>query len=332
MRFKRYTLLSVIFIVLVVAYTHLNIDTIYTVDFFGYRETFPVAIWVVIPAVLLLIASLGHFGFYSLLGSIKRSRLEKDLNKSKSMVKNALLKHSRLEPVKDERLALLAELLANAKVRLDENFFFKDEELNEIISMLNRIDAGEYVDLGRFKLPFENEINMKNMANRLDFDPGYAEKILNNCTEPEALCLKAFEAYAKTADKKKIERIALKKTKAIVFAMLSRLHAEKNALDFSKDEIVALCKEVELGSDDYVKLAKVLQTTLAPDELLETCYHLQLEIEEAASAYLYVNLELEKNNVAKEYLEQFDQDELSRFRHYMILKENGAKVTLSEFI
>lgn len=332
MRFKRYTLLSVLFLVIVVAYTHLNIDTIYTVDLFGFKETFPVSVWVIIPALLLLIASLAHFGFYALIGSLNRSRLEKDLNKSRAMVKNALLKRATLEPVKDERLALIAELLANGKMRLNDKFFFKDEELNEIISLLNRIDAGEYVDLSSFKLPFENEVNMKNQANRLDFDPAFADKILSQCSEPTSLCIKAFEAYAKTAEKKKIERVTLEKTKSVVFAMLGRYKAEKEALEFTKEEIVELCKSVAFDSGDYIKLARLFQKNLTPDELLETCYHLQLEIEEAASAYLYVNLELEKNNVAKEYLEQFDEEELTRFRHYMILKENGAKVTLSEFI
>ncbi len=332
MRFKRYTLLSVIFIVLVVAYTHLNVDTLYTVDLFGFKETFPVAVWVVVPAVFLLLASLLHFGFYAMLGSMNRSRLEKDLNKTRVMVKNALLKLSTLEPVKDGRLALVAELLANGKVKLNDKFFFKDEELNEIISLLNRIDAGEYVDLSRFKLPFDNEVNMKNQENRLDFDPAFADKILGNCSESTPLCVKAFEVYAKTADKKKIERISLDKTKAVVFGMLGRYKAEKNPLEFTKEEIVELCKAVAFNAEDYIKLARLFQKNLAPDELLEVCYHLQLEIEEAASAYLYVNLELEKNNVAKEYLEQFDDEELIRFRHYMILKENGAKVTLSEFI
>lgn len=332
MRFKRYTVLSVLFLVLVVAYTHLNIDSIYTVDLFGFKETFPVSIWVIVPALLLLVASLAHFGFYAFIGSLNRSRLEKDMNKSKGMVKNALLKLSTLEPVKDERLTLIAELLANSKVRLNDKFFFKDEELNEVISLLNRIDAGEYVDLSRFKLPFDNEVNMKNQANRLDFDPAFADKILGQCSEPTTLCLKAFEVYAKTADKKKIDKVTLTKTKPVVFAMLARYKAEKDPLEFTKEEIVGLCKSVSFDSKDYVKLARLFQKNLAPDELLETCYHLQLELEEAASAYLYVNLELEKNNVAKEYLEQFDEEELTRFRYYMILKENGAKVTLSEFI
>lgn len=332
MRFKRYTVLSVLFLVLVVAYTHLNIDTIYTVDLLGFKETLPVSVWVVVPAALLLIASLAHFGFYAMIGSLNRSRLEKDLGKSRAMVRNALLKLSTLEPVKDERLALIAELLANGRVRLNDKFFFKDEELNEIVSLLNRIDAGEYVDLSRFKLPFDNEVNMKNMANRLDFDPAYADKILGQCSESTPLCEKAYEVYAKTADRKKIDRVSLEKNKTVVCAMLGRFKAEKDPLEFTKEEIVSLCKSVGFDSDDYLKLARLFQKNLAPDELLETCYHLQLEIEEAASAYLYVNLELEKNDVAKEYLEQFDDEELTRFRHYMILKENGARVTLSEFI
>jgi hypothetical protein len=301
-------------------------------DFFGINVEFPVAFWVVVPALVLFGASLAHFGFYAFWTAMKRSRLEKDLNKIKTIIKFALLKAPHNEVVRDERLALMAALLANSRIRRNEHFYFRDEELNEVIGMLERIDAGEYVDLSRFKLPADNETNIKNRANRLDFEPAYAEKILSQCNEPIPLCLKAFEVYAKTAEKRKIDRITLTKTKAVVFAMLSRYRAEKNPLDLSKDEIVTLCKGVALSSAEYVKVARILLKNMDPDELLEICYHLQLEIEEAASAYLYVNLELEKNNVAREYLEQFDDEELSRFRYYMILKENGAKVILSDFI
>jgi len=332
MRFKRYILFSLLFFMLVVAYTHLNINSSYALDFFGIQAEYPVAFWVIVPALALFIASVAHFGFYSFLTSLKRSRLEKDLNKIKTVTKYALLNAPHNESIKDERLGLLTDLISNARLRRNENFYFRDEELNEIIAMTERIDAGEYVDLSRFKLPSDNEISMKNQANRLDFEPAYAEKILNNCDEATPLCLKAFEVYAKTAEKRKIDRITLTKTKPVVFAMLGRYRAEKNPLEFSKDEIVSLCKGAAFSSEEYVKVARILLKNMEPDELLEICYHLQLEIEEAASAYLYVNLELEKNNVAREYLEQFDEEELDRFRYYMILKENGAKVTLSDFI
>lgn len=332
MHFKRYILASVIFIVLVIAYTHMYVDEVYTMDIFGYTQTFPIAVWVVIPALLLLLGTLLHFGFYTVLTSLKRVRLEKDLDKSKTLVKHALLGKRRDEAIKDERLNLISALLTHGTVSVDKGFAFDDDELNEVLSIMNRIKSGEYVDLSRYKLAANNTLYMQNQCNRLDVEPAYAEKIIGNCQEPNSMCMKAYEAYAKIADKRRLDRITLPKNKRVVLNMIARYHAENNPLDISRDDIVALCKEVEFDEKDFIKVAQTLQENIQPDELLEVCYHLQMELEGAASAYLYANLELEKNNVAKEYLEQFDEDELRPFRYYMKLKEIGQKVVLSDFL
>ncbi len=332
MYFKRYTLLSVIFLVLVVAYTHLFVDQVFTMDIFGSSFSFPVAFWVIIPALLLLAATLAHFGFYSVVNSLKRIRLEKDLDKSKTMVKNALLGNHRSQSIHDSRLNLINSLLANTAMTLPKGFAFDDDELNEILSVINRVKSGEYVDLSRYKLPSDNVLAMQNQCNRLDVEPTFADKLMGGCQEPSSMCVRAFEAYATYADKRRLERVTLPKSKKVVLNMLARYESEKNPLDLTKDEMVALCKEVEFDDKDFIKLVQILKENIQPDELLEICYHLQMEIEAAASAYLYANLELEKNDVAKEYLEQFDEDELRPFRYYMSLKRFGQKVVLSDFL
>ena len=98
------------------------------------------------------------------------------------------------------------------------------------------------------------------------------------------------------------------------------------------DRIIELCKEVDFTQEDFVQIAKILQKNIGPDEFLELCFFLQKDMEAASSAYMYANLELERNDIATEYLEQFEEHDLVKFRYYMILKEKGQKVTLGNFV
>lgn len=332
MHFKRYIALSILFLIIVSVYTYLNINTLYSMDFFGLVVELPVALWVVVPAALILFVSVLHFAFYAVLEFFKHAMLEKDLNKITNMVKNALLNKRFAENIKDSRLKLLAELFANSSLQVDKNYSFENGELNEIVSVIRDIENGEFVDLSKYKLEKDNSLYIKNQFNRLKIDPLSAERILKECYDDSELCMSAFEEYIKVADKKKINKISLKKTKRIVIAMLERLNSEQYQLDFSKEEIISLCKEVDFSQDDFIQVAKILQKNMDPDELLELCFLLQKEIESACTAYLYVNLELERNNIAREYLEQFAEDELMKFRYYMLIKQSGQKIALSNFV
>lgn len=332
MHFKRYIALSILFLIIVSVYTYLNINTLYSMDFFGLVVELPVALWVVVPATLILFVSVLHFAFYAVLEFFKHAMLEKDLNKITNMVKNALLNKRSVENIKDARLKLLTELFANSSLQVDKNYSFENGELNEIVSAIRDIENGEFVDLSKYKLEKDNSLYIKNQFNRLKSDPLSAERILKECYDDSELCMSAFEEYVKAADKKKINKISLKKTKRIVIAMLERLNSEQYQLDFSKEEIISLCKEVDFSQDDFIQVAKILQKNMDPDELLELCFLLQKEIESACTAYLYVNLELERNNIAREYLEQFAEDELMKFRYYILLKQSGQKIALSNFV
>ena len=93
MYIKRYTIASLILIVLVgwYVYSFVTQDSI-SIEVFGiYLPSLSIAMWVTVPLILLYIASVFHMSFYSLLGSLKLRKYEKDYEKIVDAIIDAYL-------------------------------------------------------------------------------------------------------------------------------------------------------------------------------------------------------------------------------------------------
>jgi len=332
MYFKRYVFLSMVFLVVVGAFVHVLIpDDVFTLSLFGFGVPLPISLWVVLPALILLLSSLLHFGFYYSIRLIKNKRREKDLKKCELMAKNALLQIPQNAKVKDENLQIIDALLTNSKLYINHNFRFNKEKLDEIITMIESINSGKYTNISDLKLNSNNPYYIQNEINHIKEDVKYAEKILFS-NEDEKLKKEAFKSASNFLDKKKLLKANIKKDKEIVFNLIKRLKSKENPIELSKDEIVEFCKEAEFDKYDFIKAINILQNNLTPDEVIEIAYYLQSKIEEANWCYLYINLEFEKMEEAKNYLEQFEESDLKEFRYYIALREIGFKPNLKEFL
>ena len=119
MHLKRYTMASLIFIVLVGWYifAYITQDTL-SIDFFGvHLPSLSIAVWVIAPLVILYIASILHMSFYSMLGSLKLRKYEKDYEQFIDSIIEAFLgKITRKHSYKTERYSFLGALLDNTKL------------------------------------------------------------------------------------------------------------------------------------------------------------------------------------------------------------------------
>jgi len=331
MYFKRYIFFSIIFLVIVGAFVHMTTaDEMFSVGLFGFSLSLPISFWIVVPPFLLLLASLSHFGFYAGIRALKNRRKDKDLQKCFDIAKNCVLQLSKPIDVKDKNLKLLHQLLSHSKVYVNSGFRLDNKEIDEILELIEKIQKGDFVDLSKLKLPNDNPYFLQNELNHIKKDTKYAEKVISS-NAAQNLKEEAFEVVSLTIEKKKLDKITLPKTKTVVFNLLKRFKSSKNPLEFSNEEILSLCKEANFSEKEFLQLALILQENLEPDKLLEVAYFLQSKIDSACVLYLYINLELEKNQEAKEYLEQFEDKDLKEFRYFITLKEAGQKINPKEF-
>jgi len=334
MQLKRYILLSILLLVTIGVYVQINIDTDYTADFFGSTITLPVSVWVVAPAVLMFVASLMHMGFYSVVHFIRTFNEKRDAKVLKKGLVDAVLGDSSSLRFRGETLKTLGKLLGNGRIIPTAGAVPSgDAELDRAVDAALRIERGEVVDLGRFKLPAKAALVIQNRINRMRQEPAFAEEVLKGCDQPSEVCREAFEIFAGFAEKRKMDKIDLPLTKNVVFILLSRLNNEEsNSITLSTDEIIHLCEAAGFDRHDFIQMAKTIKTRLEPDALLELFYQLQSRFESAGAAYLYINLELEKLDTVREFLAGAPEEEFREFRSFLALKECGVRVTLEEFI
>jgi len=331
MKIKRFVLFSILYLVIVGVYIFINIEADYTLRIADLPFTYPVALWVMLPAVLMFLFALLHLSFYGTLGYFKQRRMNKDLDATTKIIKNALLGKPLVGVMHDKRLKEMERLFKGVHFNAETTYRSEDEEINSIIDAFKKIEAGDVVDTKQLKLDPNSAMAIKNEMNRLKQDPESAESILKDAIN-ETLRSDAFSLYLTFADKKKIEKIGRTYTKENTYTLLGRYRAQMHGLDFSYDEIKKLAMDASFDAHDYIRLAKKWLNVMEPDAILELFYHLQNEIPQAASGYIYVNLEFEKLEEVTEYLEQFSDDEMKDFRYYLVLKHAGVKVDLKDYI
>lgn len=333
MKLKRYTLLSILLLVGLGVYVHVNVSAEYTAAFGSTQVTLPVAVWTILPAVMMFLASLAHMGFYSAVGFFRRYALEKDLKSLKKLIGHSLLGQKSDIQLKHPQLIALGRVLAGSRILpADGGIKTADRELDQLLEALNKVQQGEVVQFSGIRPEKSSPVWIQNQLNRLGLDARVSEEILRDCKHPGELCARALEAYAAYGDKRRVLRSEVPVTPVAALNLLSRYGAAENALEFDAEEAVALCRKAGFAERDYVRLARVLKNQVNPDDLLELFFQLRRDSEAAAAAWIYLNLELERHDEVRDILDASGEDEYLPFKSYLALKKAGLKPKLDEMI
>ncbi len=332
MNLKNYTLFSFIYVCLVGLIALFNITGEYSFSFLGWVYTLPSAVWVVTPLVFFFIATMAHMGYYGLVNYLKISSYKHDYETLTEQISAKFLGHEEEKEYKNSEFKTLADFVIQCDIKPKSRFKLNISKIDKVAETIHRIeDLGEFVDISKHRLSKENPLMQKNMANRVAIEPKYAEEVLKSCDKLTGLCQKAFDAYVEFGDLKQIRKLDITPTKAIAIKLISRFSGEGEEYELDKEYVKELCAITKFAKEDYVALAKVLIRKLNPDETLELFYLLSRDNIEAISAYIYVNLELEVIDQAKELLSQSDDDEFLEFKAFLCLKEKGKNIRLSSF-
>ncbi|MBU0721609.1 hypothetical protein KJ877_09730 [bacterium] len=338
MYIKRYTIATLFFILLVgwYVYAYITQDAM-SIDFFGIPlPSLNIAVWVIVPIVLLYIASVMHMAFYSILGNFKLRKFEKDYNKFVDSIIDAYLgKEDRVSSYKTDRYKLLGSLIDNT-ILLPNNVSkidTSDEKINNVLKLIEDIKNGEVVDLKKYSLASTNMLVIQNERNRYKKGDINAEHILTHSNKyDKSLCSEAYIDFVKTSPLYAIEKYKAFLTKQALFEILARVNSSENTLEISNQALISLIKTLELGSNDYIEISKILSTSMIPEQRMKLFETLSESKEEVMDAYLYTLFDLEMFDPIDEILLDSQPDEYLNFKAYRALKECNKHFNINLFI
>lgn len=333
MKLKLYIALGVLFIVTVGVYAFLNNSDYYAIDIMGTKMNFPIALWIVLPAIFIFLASALHMVFYSMLQYVDKKKLERDMGNVKNIVMSiACDQHTDLK-LQHKLLKPVYIFLKNSSIR-PINFDVKtnDEDFDHLLMSLQRLHENKEADLSRFKLSKENFLVKQNAKIRLISDKRLADEMIKKYRNDPEIFNASMEVVAKYGDKKRIEKHREFLNKDLILEILKRNDSDENPLSFSIDECVEFAKAGNFKKDDFIALAKILVRQMKPEDIFALFHELKLNFDEASYSWMYASLYFEKYDEVNDLLDSCLLEDYLGFRKYLALRKAQLPTSLDEFI
>ncbi len=326
MGLKRYIIFGALFLIAMGVAVYSFTGAYYAMPISGITIKLPVAVWVMIPALLLYIVTILHMMFYGTVNFARFRAIKKDSEKFVENAKKALLgKQLSADGYKSEAFKLPGAILPllNIDPKRSAHHRVYDDGIQDILEAKQRIKEGEVVDLSKFNLLPDNALVLQNAENALAKDRTYAKTILQKCDD-KRLCQKAHLALAEYASLDEIKKYQVEPTRELFYTLIDRIDAKENPIELSDEDIIEMIRELDFTKEDFIALAKKLKTKLNPDRLIllfEKIAHAFPH--EGGDGYLYVLFDLQMVDTAREYLENSSEEEYPVFKYLLFLKDSG---------
>ena len=161
MGIKRYIALVIVYLLAIGLYVYsFNGDT-YTLEISKFSLSLPIAVWIVVPAILLFIASVLHMLFYSFKEFLNSRALRKDFENYETFFANKILFEKSKINFKTEWFKFVGRTLELTEFKEDNQVMLDDEKIVELRNLVAKIENGEVVELKKYKLSKDNPLVIK---------------------------------------------------------------------------------------------------------------------------------------------------------------------------
>jgi hypothetical protein len=308
----------------------------YLVEIMGINFNFPVAVWVVLPMVALLLFTVIHMVFYSLKGYFKLKKWQRDAATLDDALYWSLVNEPKEQKYAMEEIKSSAVLLGKSSLNILDSVEGLNPRLTKVVNILNKIKNGEYVDLKEQKMAkVFNEGNphlVQNRLNRLESDSEFVEDVMKSSSQYSDLVrAQALEIFARKETFYKARKYAKIFDVKNFKVMLSRANFEED-MGLNSEILNDFMNVLKLSCADFVEIANVTKKQFAPDENLSLFKRYQAENTKAQNAYLYLLFEYELLDEAHAYLDEQDENEFIKFRALYELKKEHKKFKLEDLI
>ncbi|MFK5880762.1 MAG: fatty-acid--CoA ligase [Sulfurospirillum sp.] len=335
MGIKRYVLLSVIYMLAIGLYVYSFNGDSYTLKIYTMPLTLPIALWIIMPVVVLFLASVFHLAYYSFKDFFYKRALKKDLDTYVKVSKKIILGEESSLKFKTDLFKLPSFISKTLNyVKKADVKDLENEELKECYTLVDSIKDGKYEDLKKFKLSPTNELFIMNEKNRLKDEPKYAYTILKTCENLESdLCQEAYNKLLSMGTFSEIKKYKFPINKNIFRKMMERYLDDEDDFNMDIDSIKEMLETFNANSEDYLELAQEIKVKLNPDELIDLFKKLYNEKGHiAANAYLYTLFELEMIDKVREILENSEEEDFLKFKTLLFLRDHGKNIDIIKYL
>lgn len=339
MYIKRYTIATLIFMALIGGYVFAYVtQDVQGFDVFGVSlPHLPVAVWVIVPLLVLYLGSVLHMLYYSIKRTFKERKYSKDYETLIDAIVDAYLgKKERHYTFKTDRYKLMGTLLENTALFpiQDLSGSMQNEKVDAVLAVIESIKNGEVVDLKKYNLSIENDIVIQNERNRYKKEQISAEEILSSSNKyADVFCKEVYVDFVKEASLSAIEKYKAYLTKESLYVILARVNADTFTLEVPNETIIGLLEKLDLTQDEYIKLSSILsEGGMIPEQRIKLFEMLSEKNEEIVDAYLFTLFDLEMLAPANAILDNSQPDEYQNFKAYRALKEANQNFSIYLFV
>lgn len=336
MRLGLYIFAAFVLIGIVGAFTYtLNPDH-YTMELMGINFNLPIAVWVILPMIILFLFTVTHIVFYGLKNYFLLKKWEKDTNTLEDALYWSLVNEPKKQKYGINDIGNVACILEKTSFDVSDNLEHLSPRLSHAVNIIQKIKKGEYVDLKEEKMAkvfnAGNPILIQNRLNRLETDEKFSEDVMKSTSEySPAVRAQALEVFARKENFTNAQKFAKVFDVKNFLLMLNRVNSEDN-LELSPEILTEFVQVLDLSCSNFVDMAMVTKKYFKPEENLTLFRNFQKDNEKAQNAYLYLLFEYELLEQVGVYFEEHEEDEFMKFRAFYELKNMDTKYRLEDII
>lgn len=308
----------------------------YLLEVTGIHFNLPVAVWVILPMLLLLALTIIHMLFYGFKNYLKLKKWQRDAATLDDAFYWSLINEPKDQKYALEEIKNSAMLLNKASIDMKENVEGLNSRLTKIINLIQKIKSGEYVDLKEHKMTKlfseNNPLLIQNRLNRLESDKEFVEEVMKSPSLfSKAVQNKALEIFAANETFYKARKYAKAFDAKNLKAMLQRVGGTED-MGLSVEILNEFVEGLKLECSDFVYIASITKKQFTPDQNLALFKKYQQNNLKAQNAYLYLLFEYELLEEVGKYLEEQNESEFIKFRALYELKQEHKKYKLEDLI
>jgi len=335
---KKYIGASVLLLALIAGYLmYIDLNNEFTLKIpqIYFEYTMPVYAWIILPALVLFVFTLLHMFYYGTKNYFAKRAVSKDINTLKNIVKKRLLKEKANDLLSTKDFKDLGEILKELEIDISENFAYVSKDFDEVVKKIKSIKAGTYIPLKDLKLSSDNYYYNLNLKNRINKDSNFAVEVLKSGTKYskdliELAFDKVIEEKSMTTIKKLLPELEL--DEKMIKKLLEKNIAANKEFALSNEELLKYIKKANYENKELIKLAKEFKKTLSPDQLIKLYEELSVNDEKYTCAYLYVLIDFQMIDKAKDILASSQPNEYKVFKAFLDLRIAGKHYSLDDLI
>ncbi len=336
MQLKRYTIASLILMILVAAAAYSIDNGAISFDLIGIHfPNLPVAFWVVVPLIIMYLASLLHMGVYALVGNFKLRRLNKDHEKMIDALRDSLLGVGERNYVyKSEAYKLMGKLIDHSLILPFETLrSIGNEKIDDVLQLMRDVKENKKVDIKKFHLASNTSIAIQNNLNRLERGEIDADSVLSRPDSyGEIVCAKAYESYIKTASVGSVMKFKHLFNKSSLIDFVQRVNASENGIQISNEDLVAIFASLKLDTNDWIDLSAAMSKNMLPEQRIRLFEMLSEHNDDAMEGYFYTLYDLQMIDTANEILNNTSNNDYQIFKAYRDLKRANKHYDIAIFL